>query len=76
MLSKRGLRSCSAFNAAAAAEDGYAEFCEIDDGHYVIMVIIIEDSDHVINVFIFALSTLSSPHSFSISSSYTASTAS
>lgn len=28
MLSKRGLRSCSAFNAAAANKDGYAEFCE------------------------------------------------
>jgi hypothetical protein len=28
MLSKRGLRSCVAFNAAAANKDGYAEFCE------------------------------------------------
>jgi hypothetical protein len=27
MLSKPGLRSCAAFNAAAAATDGYADFC-------------------------------------------------
>jgi hypothetical protein len=28
MLSKRGLRSCTTFNAAAADKDGYADFCK------------------------------------------------
>ncbi len=28
MLSKRGLRSCTVFNAAAADRDGYADFCK------------------------------------------------